>query len=81
MKLVTAHKILIFAAVILGVVFALWAIWQWKQSGEASFGLTGGLSAVTAIALSFYLRRFVEKAAEWENTQNNPVPESEATDD
>lgn len=81
MKLVTAHKILIFAAVTLGVLFALWAILQWKQSGNASFGLIGGLSAVTAIALSFYLRRFVEKSAQWEQTHDNPAPESEGTDD
>jgi hypothetical protein len=78
MKIITAHKILIVSAILLGLIFGIWSISQWNDSGDAMYGVIGGLSAVTAISLSFYLRRFVEKADEWERSAQEGKPATDA---
>jgi hypothetical protein len=78
MKIITAHKILIVSAILLGLIFGIWSIWQWNVSGDAMYGVIGGLSAVTAISLSFYLRRFMEKADEWERSAQEGTTATDA---
>lgn len=62
MSLATAHKILITIAIAFFVVYALWELGQYRQSGEdEALGLSVA-GSVTAVALVFYLRRFIRRS-------------------
>ena len=62
MNLVSAHKILIIAAIVMAALFGLWAVYTYsKTSAVVTLGMGSG-SVVLAIGLIFYLRWFLAKA-------------------
>ena len=59
MSVATAHKILIATAIGFFLIYALWELADYTQSGE-SFALAWSIAAtVAAVGLAVYLRRFI----------------------
>ena len=58
MRLETAHKILIGAAIAFFMLLAAFGIRQWARSGEVGSLLLAGGSVAVAGALGLYLRSF-----------------------
>jgi hypothetical protein len=61
MRLLTAHKILIVAASVLGLILAVWSIWEWRALGDSRWLPLGAAGGVLSIALLFYLRAVLKK--------------------
>ncbi len=61
MRLLTAHKILITAASVLGLILAIWSIWRWRTLDDTSWLPLGAAGAVLSIALLLYLRAILKK--------------------
>ena len=60
MSIVTAHKILITAAIILFLLYAVWEIRGYPDPGGVWALLRGIISAVAACGLGVYLRYFLK---------------------
>lgn len=60
MKLVTAHKILIFATLMLCAAIVAWGIFQFNKDGETMGAVLAGAGALGGCAFGFYLRNFVK---------------------
>jgi len=50
------HRLLISTAIVFCAGFAVWAGWNYRQSGEALTLVMGLAFAVAAVALVYYLR-------------------------
>ena len=50
------HRLLISTAIVFCAGFAVWAGWNYRQSGDGLTLLTGLAFAVAAVALGYYLR-------------------------
>ena len=61
MRLLTAHKILIVAASVLGLILAVWSIWRWRALGDTAWLPLGAAGAVLSIALLLYLRAVLRR--------------------
>jgi high-affinity Fe2+/Pb2+ permease len=57
----TAHKILISAAIVLGILLVLYSAFQYLSNGDASYVPMGAIGAVVSVVLTFYLRWFSTK--------------------
>ena len=53
-----AHRVLIGAAVALGVIIGVWGIWTYRTEGDVRSLWTGLASWVVGAALAWYLWRF-----------------------
>ncbi|MFQ5830732.1 MAG: hypothetical protein ACE5JD_16490 [Candidatus Methylomirabilia bacterium] len=63
MRLIVAHRILIGTAIAFGVLFSVWGVWGYSQTGEAVQLLVAALAALVTVALVYYLKnlkRFVD---------------------
>ena len=70
MQLITMHKVLISTAIIGGLLFSLWSVYSWTQTGATGALLMSGISALATVGMGVYLRVFMRK---------NGAPESDAT--
>ena len=61
--LLKAHRLLIGAAILLGLFLGGWGIWQWRRTGDRSALVLSGASALVALALVLYLTRVVKRYA------------------
>lgn len=61
MKLATLHRILITAAIALGVLCVAYTLYRWLALADTRFLPTGILGAVASTGLVFYLRWFLSK--------------------
>ena len=62
MKLITAHRILIGAAITFGAFFSGWQVWNYTRTGEAAALLIAAFTALITGGLAYYLKnlkRFV----------------------
>lgn len=59
MSVNTAHKILIATAIGFFLMYALWELADYTQSGETSALAWSLAGAVGAVGLALYLRRFI----------------------
>ncbi len=59
MKLLTAHKVLIRAAIGFGVIFTGWSGAMWSKSGSGAYILVGVSSLGATVAMFIYLRNFI----------------------
>lgn len=59
MSLFAVHRILISAAVATGVLFAVWAFFQWRAQGEASYLALAAAGLAGGAGLGLYLRWFL----------------------
>jgi len=57
----TAHKILIAAAIVLGLLLVVYAAFQYFSRGDSSFVPMGAVGAIVSLGLTFYLRWFSTK--------------------
>lgn len=62
MKLATAHKVLISAAIVMGLAFSLWSFGRWSATGDASNGVGAVFGLGATVALAVYLRRFIRRS-------------------
>jgi hypothetical protein len=53
------HRILIVAAVATGVLFAAWALFQWRTQGDPAFLALAAAGVAGGTALGLYLRWFL----------------------
>ena len=60
MSIITAHKILITAAIIFFLFYAIWEIRSYPDPGGVWALLRGIISAVAACGLGVYLRYFLK---------------------
>jgi multisubunit Na+/H+ antiporter MnhG subunit len=56
------HIILISCAILVSVVFGVWAFGYARTSGDSAYQTGGVLSIALAVGLLFYLVQFVRKA-------------------
>ena len=63
MALRLVHRILITAAIVLGVIMMAFTAYRWLGRGDSSFLFTGALGAVCSFGLALYLRWFLRKSA------------------
>ena len=61
MTLRTAHIILISAGLSLGLLFTLWSLHRYSDSGSAAQLVIGVVTGVGTTALGLYLRAFIKK--------------------
>ena len=59
MSVTTAHKILIASAIALFLVYALWELAHYAQSGDGRALAWSAGATVGAVGLAAYLRRFI----------------------
>jgi hypothetical protein len=60
-RLITAHKILISAAIALAVLLVPWGIYQYRLTGEIGSLILSGCSGVCALGMGAYLRYIVRR--------------------
>lgn len=64
MKLYTAHKILIFATLMLCAAIVAWGIFQFNKNGETMGAILAVAGALGGCAFGFYLRNFINNLKE-----------------
>ena len=61
MSLKAFHLLFIALSVVLTVFFAMWAVGQYRLAHEATYALTGVVSAAAGVALALYGAAFQRK--------------------
>ena len=61
MKLVTAHKILLYATITLCAAIVAWGVFHFNRSGNTTGALLAGMGALGGVGFGFYLRYFINK--------------------
>lgn len=61
MRLITAHKILISAAILLGALLVPWGIYQYRQTAQVGSLVLSVCSGISAAAMAVYLRYIVRR--------------------
>ena len=64
MSLNTVHKITMAAAMLGGLVYALWSLQRFFAGGGVGHAVAAGVALLTTLGLGVYLRRFIARTAQ-----------------